>query len=159
MLTSHKNASRIKNVFKNKKSLLPAKEVVFIIFFQNESCFRGNKPCSCAWPFPLSSSTAVNPTLPCPSHVLLILEGAGAELWLLASCACPPHGWAMPSPCPASPSSLRSLSSLLANRMNFAGNVCLWDLSFSFRRNRPVFLKGRWKLSHSMVMQFFHPSC
>lgn len=35
-------------------------------FFQNENCFRGNKPYSCAWFFPSFFFTAVIPTLPCP---------------------------------------------------------------------------------------------
>lgn len=63
-------------MLKRKKSLLPAKEVAYVIFLQNESCFRSSKPHSCAWFSPLSFFIAIYPTLPCP-----LPNAADAGMW------------------------------------------------------------------------------
>lgn len=136
-------------MLKRKKSLLPAKEVVYVIFSKMKAASEvanaivvpgfSLRPLSLQW----------SPPCLAPSQMLLMLEGGQAEPWLLASCACPPHGWAMSSLCPASPSSLRSLFSLLANRMNLAGNICLWDL-FNLEEITLYFQRGdeNWQSQH-----------
>lgn len=130
VLMKHKIASRIKNVEKEKITAACKRSSVCNFFCKmkaasevaNHIVVPGFPLC----PFSLQFS----PPCLAPSQMLLMLECGRAEPWLLASCACPPHGWAMPSLCPGSPSSLRSLFSPLVNLMNLAVNIYLWDLSF-----------------------------
>lgn len=80
-------------------------------FFQNESCFRGNKPYSFAWLFPSSSFTAVIPTLPCP-----LPYAADPGRWMSRAVApgklCLPTSWLGRAQSLSSQSFLTEISSL-----------------------------------------------
>lgn len=123
---------------KRKKSLLAAQEVAYVLFFQSPSCFRrSNKPYSCAWFFPLSSFTAVIPTLPCPLPNAADAGQLGeqspgrGELCLPTSWPGPARGADTGPVLPVLPrgwTRLRSPFPPPATRMNLAGSICLWDV-------------------------------
>lgn len=114
----HRNARRIKKVKKEKITAACKRSTTCIFFFfQNESCFRSNKPYSSTCFFSSSSFIEVIPTLPCVLPYVSV-----PERWVSRALApdklCLPTSWPGPAQSLSCQSFLTGVSLLSAGKSN-----------------------------------------